>query len=166
MNLTKIHKQAIVRAIMQDTPPLDRAKWATEIKDAIVKAMSPEVRKLYKTKPSALRTATVPYANEFSRWGADIPVGDVTKEQIKEITEPYEKQVNERRDMENKLTAAFEGIRTLKQAEATFPEFKKYYPTEAQPTKNLPALANVVADLSKLGWPKNAVATAKEKANV
>ena len=37
-----------------------------------------------------------------------------------------------------------------------FPEFEKYLPSEAQPTKNLPALANVVADLSKLGWPKNA----------
>jgi len=157
MNLTKLHKQAIVRAIMQDTPAPDRRKWAEEIKAAIVKAMSPEVRKLYKTKPGALRTASVPYTNQYRTWGDDMPVGDVTKDQIKEITAPYEKQVNERREMESKLTAAFEGIRTLKQAETTFPEFKKYYPTEAQPTKNLPALANVVADLSKLGWPKNAV---------
>lgn len=154
MNLTKIHKQAIVRAIMQDTPQPDRKKWAEEIKAAVVKAMSPEVRKLYKTKPSALRHASVLYTNEFRTWGDDFPVGDVTKEQIKEITAPYEKQIAERREMEHKLTAAFEGIRTVKQAESTFPEFKKYYPTEAQPTKNLPALANVVADLSKLGWPK------------
>lgn len=154
MNLTKLHKQAIVRAIMQDTPPLDRTKWAVEIKDAIIKAMSPEVRKLYKTKPHALRTASVPYTNIHRHWGDDLLVGDVTREQINEIVEPYEKQYKERQDMERKLTAAFEGIRTLKQAETTFPEFKKYYPTEAQPTKNLPALANVVADLSKLGWPK------------
>lgn len=154
MNLTKLHKQAIVRAIMQDTPPLDRTKWTAEITAAIVKAMSPEVRKLYKTNPQALRHATVPYTNQYRSWGDEMPVGDVTKEQINAIVEPYEKQYKERRDMENKLTAAFEGIRTLKQAETTFPEFKKYYPTEAQPTKNLPALANVVADLSKLGWPK------------
>lgn len=159
MNLTKFHKQAIVRAIMQDTPPLDRAKWATEIKDAIVKAMSPEVRKLYKTKPHALRTASVPYTDMHRHWGDGTIVGDVTAAQIKEITAPYAKIIEERREMENKLTAAFEGIRTLKQAESTFPEFKKYYPTEAQPTKNLPALANVVADLSKLGWPKG---TAKQ----
>lgn len=154
MKLTKIHKQAIVRAIMQDTPPHDRAKWAREIRDAIVKAMSPEVRKLHKTKPDALRKATVMYANEYRTWGDDVPVGDVTKKQIDEIVEPYDKQVRERRDMEHKLTAAFEGINTLKQAESAFPEFKKYYPSEAQPTKNLPALANVVSDLSKLGWPK------------
>jgi hypothetical protein len=154
MNLDKYTKQAIVKAIMADTPPLPRDKWAEEIKAAIVKAMSPEVRKLYKTKPHALRHKSVEYTNPHRTWGDEFPVGDVTKEQIKEIVAPYEKQVNERRDMEYKLTAAFEGIRTLKSALKTFPEFEKYYPTEAQPTKNPPALANVVADLSKLGWPK------------
>ena len=158
MKLTKLHKESIVRAIMQDTPPIDKVKRAEAILAAIVKAMSPEVRKLYKVKPSALRHATVPYTNIHRSWGDEMPVGDVTREQIKEIVAPYEKQINERKEMENKLVGAFEGIRTLKQAETTFPEFKKYYPTEAQPTKNLPALANVVADLSKLGWPKQGVA--------
>ena len=32
--------------------------------------------------------------------------------------------------------------------------FKKYFPTQEKPVANLPALANVVAELSKLGWPK------------
>lgn len=154
MNLTKLHKQAIVRAIMQDTPPLPREKWAEEIKAAVIKAMSPEVRKLYKTKPNALRHASVPLTNVYRHWGDEMPVGDVTKDQIKAIVEPYEKQVTERRDMEKKLEHAFEGIRTVKQAMTTFPEFAKYYPSEAQPTKNLPALANVMADLTRLGWPK------------
>lgn len=154
MNLTKLHKQAIVRAIIQDLPPLNRAKWAEEIRAAIIKAMSPAVRKLHSVNPGALRTASVPFSSEHRYWGAEMPVGDVTKDQIKAIVEPYEKQVTERRDMEKKLEHAFEGIRTVKQAMTTFPEFAKYYPSEAQPTKNLPALANVVADLSKLGWPK------------
>jgi hypothetical protein len=154
MKLTKLHKQAIVRAIVQDTPPIDAEARALAITSAIVKAMSPEVRKMYKSNPKALRTASVSYTNPYRSWGNDIIVGDVTDEQIKQIVEPYEKQVQERREVERKLTHAFEGINTLKQALATFPEFKKYYPTEEQPTKNLPALANVVADLSKLGWPK------------
>lgn len=154
MKLTKLHKDAIVRAILQDTPALPREAWAHEIKAAVVKAMSPEVRKLYKLKPSALRHTHVEYTNPHRLWGDEVPVGDVTKEQLKAIVEPYVKQVNERKDMEHKLRSAFEGINTLKQALAAFPEFKKYYPTELEPTKNLPALANVVADLSKLGWPK------------
>lgn len=156
MKLTKLHKEAIVRAIMQDTPPIDKVKRAEAIIAEVVKAMSPEVRKLYKTKPEALRRKSVAYTNQYSNWN-DVVVGDVSDEKLKEIAEPYRKQEQERSDMHRKLTAAFEGINTLKQAESTFPEFKKYYPTEAQPTKNLPALANVVADLSKLGWPKQGV---------
>lgn len=155
MKLTKIHKQAIVRAIMQDTPPIDKVARAEAIKAAIIKAMSPEVRKLYKAKPEALRTRSVEYADGMRDWAGDCVVGDVTKEQIAQIVEPYKKQEQDRWDMGQKLKAAFEGINTLKQAIATFPEFKKYYPTEAEPTKNLPALANVMADLTKLGWPKN-----------
>ena len=153
MKLTKLHKEAIVRAVMQDTPPIDKVKRAEAIVAAIVKAMSPEVRKLYKTKPDALRRKSVAYTNQYSNWN-DVVVGDVTDEKIKEITAPYKLQEDERNAMHRKLTAAFEGINTLKQALTAFPEFKKYYPTEMEPTKNLPALANVVADLSKLGWPK------------
>jgi hypothetical protein len=154
MKLTKLHKQAIVRAIIQDIPPIDKEARALAINAAIVKAMSPEVRKLFKTHPTALRTQSVAYTNPFRQWGNDVTVGDVTDEKIKEIIKPYEKQEEERRGAETRLSHAFAGINTLKQALATFPEFKKYYPTEAEPTKNLPALANVMADLSKLGWPK------------
>jgi hypothetical protein len=153
VKLTKYTKQSIVRAIIHDLPPIDKEARATAIKDAIVKTMSSEVRKLLKTNPTALRTANVEYANP-DRWYQEVVVGDVTKDQIKAIIAPYEKQEQERKDAERKLIAAFESINTLKQALTTFPEFKKYYPTEAEPTKNLPALSNVMADLSKLGWPK------------
>ena len=155
MKLNKLTKQAIVRAIIQDLPPIDTEARALAIKEAIVKAMNPEVRKLYKIQPGALRTASVPYTNVHRYWDEQI-VGDVTDEQIKAIITPYKQQEDERDAMHRKLTAAFEGISTLKQALTTFPEFKKYMPTEAEPTKNLPALANVMADLSKLGWPKDA----------
>jgi hypothetical protein len=154
MKLNKLTKQAIVRAIIQDLPPIDTEARALAIKEAIIKAMNPQVRKLYKIQPKALRTAPVAYTNPYRSWGNDIIVGDVTDEQIKAILAPYQKQEDERRGAEAKLNHAFAGINTLKQALATFPEFKKYYPTEAEPTKNLPALANVMADLSKLGWPK------------
>jgi len=154
MKLSKYTKQAIVRAIIHDLPPIDKEARATTIKEAIIKAMSPEARKLFKTHPTALRTADVEYTNAYRHYGDIVVVGDVTRNQIKAIIAPYEKQETERRDAEAKLTHAFAGISTLKQALTTFPEFKKYYPTETEPTKNLPALTNVMADLSKLGWPK------------
>jgi hypothetical protein len=162
MNLDKYTKQAIVKSIMQDLPAIDTDARAKAIKEAIVKAMSPEVRKMYKTKPEALRRTSVAYTNP-NRWYEEVVVGDVTNEQIKEIVAPYEKEENERAAMRRKLEHAFLGIRTLKAALKAFPEFKKYMPTEAEPTKNLPALANVMADLSKLGWPKDAKRTTTDK---
>jgi len=157
MKLTKLHKETIVLAIMQDTQPIDKVKRSEAIVNAIVKAMSPEVRAVYKTRPKALREKNVKYTNQYSKWGNTI-VGDVTDAQINEIVAPYEKEEQERDGMRLKLIAAFGGINTLNQALTAFPEFKKYYPTEAQPTKNLPALANVMTDLAKLGWPRQGVA--------
>lgn len=56
-----------------------------------------------------------------------------------------------------RLTAALAGIRTSANLIASFPELEKYLPKEvAKPT--LPALTNVVADLTRLGWPKQAAA--------
>ena len=92
MNLTKLHKQAIVRAIMLDTPPIDKVKRAEEIKAAIIKAMSPEVRKLYKTKPEALRVRSVAYADAYRDWAGECVVGDVPPNKIDEIIAPYKKQ--------------------------------------------------------------------------
>lgn len=163
MNLDKYTKQAIVKAIMADVPKIDTTKRAEAINAAILKAMSPEVRKLYKTKPEALRRASVAYADPHCYWTHNTVVGDVTDEKLKEIVAPYKKEEEERDAMQRKLVGAFEGIRTLKAALKTFPEFKKYMPTEAEPTKNLPALANVMADLSKLGWPKDAKRTTTDK---
>lgn len=47
--------------------------------------------------------------------------------------------------------------KTLKQARERLPEFEKYPPkdVEKSPTM-LPALANLVADLTKVGWPATA----------
>jgi predicted nucleic acid-binding Zn ribbon protein len=47
MKLTKYDRQAIVRAIMNDVPKPDKTQRADKIQAAIVKAMSPDVRKVY-----------------------------------------------------------------------------------------------------------------------
>jgi hypothetical protein len=61
---------------------------------------------------------------------------------------------------ESGLENALKGIRTRKQFVEAFPELEKYAPSEHKSGSMLPAIANVVADLSKLGWPKNKVAAA------
>lgn len=158
MKLTKYQKEAIVRAIMNDVPKPNKTMRYSEVQAAIVKAMSPECRKVYNKTPSALatqHTGSLTY-DDCSYRTHSVTIGDVSKEKLEAILEPYKKADEAYRKAKSQLTAAVEGCNTLKQLEAALPEFKKYFPTEQQPTKNLPALANVVADLSKLGWPKKA----------
>ena len=85
----------------------------------------------------------------------DFVVGDAD---VKEAMKPFVAKKKERDDAHAKLSAIVNGCTTLAQLKKLLPEFISYFPTEAEPTKNLPAVANMVADLSKLGWPKGGAA--------
>ena len=155
MKLTKYEKDAIIRAIVQDVPAIDKAKRRTNLQAALVKAMSPEARKLYNRTPSALRThhfGDVIYTGAYV--SRELIVGDVSKEVIADLVKPYETEDNAHADTKRKLNAAINSCNTLAQLKKLLPEFISYFPSETEPTKNLPAVANMVADLSKLGWPK------------
>lgn len=162
MKLTKFTKEGIVRAIMNDVPKPNKSERFKRIQAEVAKAMSPECRKVFNRTPDALstqHTGRLTY-DELNYSTHSIVVGDAPKEKIKAILKPYEDEDEAYRKAKSQLVAAVVGCSTLKQLKTALPEFEKYMPTEQQPTKNLPALANVVADLSKLGWPKN-----KEKQN-
>lgn len=155
MRINKWDKAAIVRAIMADVPAPDKKKRKQEMQAAVVKAMSPEARKLYKNCPDALRTYCVGELLDDGTWSSrDIIVGDVKEATIKELKAKYEAEDKKLSDARWALKGAIEACTSLKQLNDRLPEFKKYFPTVEKPTANLPALANVVADLSKLGWPK------------
>ena len=156
MKLNNYTKQAIHKAIMNDVPKVDRFKRREAIQADLVKAMSPAVRKLYKANPSALRTS---YMGDLvydgvSNRSRDVVVGDVSEAAIEKICEPYKAEEDARWQVNQKLKGIIDGCTTLKQLKTLLPEFEKYMPTEEAPTKNLPAVANMVADLTKLGWPK------------
>jgi len=154
MKLTKYDRQAIVRAIMNDVPKPDKTKRADKIQTAIVKVMSPDVRKVYNKTPNALIRYYV--GNLISDYGQrEIVRGDVGEDAINAIIQPFKDEDEARAKAGRSLQYAVDGCTTLKQLETRLPEFKKYFPTAEKPAANLPALANVVADLSKLGWPKD-----------
>ena len=153
--ITKWDKQAIVKAIMADVPVPDKRKRKEELQAAVVKAMSPEARKLYKNCPDALRTQCIGELIYDGTWSSrDIIVGDVKAKTVEDLTAKYKAEDQKFSDARWALKGAIEACTTIKQLNDRLPEFKKYFPTVEKPTANLPALANVVADLSKLGWPK------------
>jgi len=157
MKIDKYIRQSIIRAIMHDVPKPDKVKRRADLQAAIVKAMSPAVRKVFNECPGALKTEYVgDLTYDDNHWDTrDLVVGDVTGEKLDELVKPYKDEDEAISAARCKLRGAIEGCNTRKALMTRLPEFEKYYPAEEAPmSKNLPALANVMADLSKLGWPK------------
>jgi Tfp pilus assembly protein PilO len=68
-------------------------------------------------------------------------------------------QTSDRNTLSSKLQAAANSVATRKALVALLPEFEKYLPADKEAAcKNLPAVANLLADFSKAGWPKSATA--------
>lgn len=151
MKLTKYEKEAIIRSIMQDVPTkLDNVLKA-EMQAAFVAGMSDVIKKLYKTHPKALKTESVSGWDSGLSYRTEFIVGDAD---VNKAMIPFKAQKEAKDSAQSKLSAAINGCSTLAQLKKLLPEFISYFPSETEPTKNLPAVANMVADLSKLGWPK------------
>jgi hypothetical protein len=151
MKITKYEKESIIRAIMHDVPCTPDSVLKADIQNAFVAAMSAPIQKLYKTHPKALRTDHVPSWDSGMGYRVEFIVGDAD---VKAVMKPFVAKKEERDSAHTKLSAIVNGCNTLAQLKKLLPEFTSYFPSEAAPTKNLPAVANMVADLSKLGWPK------------
>ena len=152
MKLNQYTKDAIVRAIMADVPETNGEKIKADIQAALVKAMSTTARKLYKENPNALREIYV--ANIGLGYRTTFIGGDADKDVV---LKPWIDAYNAKMNTRNSLREAVYGCSTLKQLKDRMPEFIKYFPTEAEPTKNLPAVVNVLPALTALGWPVSKV---------
>jgi hypothetical protein len=65
-------------------------------------------------------------------------------------------QVEKRKELRSKLQATADAVTTRKALIDLLPEFEKYLPAdEAKAVATLPAVANVLSDFVKAGWPKN-----------
>lgn len=151
MNLDKYVKQSIVRAIMAELPRVNFKALRVEIQDKLVAAMSPECQALYVKAPNALASRHVTRVVD-GHYSVNFVSGDLTEEVFAEIIKPYEEAYTHRADIETKLHAAIAPIRTRKQFINRFPEFSQHAPAEDGTCATLPAIANIVADLVKLGW--------------
>jgi hypothetical protein len=151
MRITKYEKEAIIRAIMHDIPSTPESVLKAEIKKAFINGMSAPVQELHKTHPHALRTSGVSGCDSGLGYRIDFIVGDAD---VAEVLKPFVARKGELDSVRARLSGVVNSCNTLAQLKKLLPEFVSYFPTEAEPTKNLPAVANMVADLSKLGWPK------------
>ena len=148
MKLDKYTKQAIVRQILDDVPKPDEQTVKEQIQKALYKGMSPACKRLYDQKPHALSEVYVDQAHGLDNH-AYVKRGDAD---VDAILKPFRKAADELYALKTELRLAIEACNTRKQFVDRFPEFIKYAPPEAGKTPNLPAVANLVANLVKAGW--------------
>lgn len=172
MKLTKTHREQIVAAVMRDTPMRHKLSIGERIQavvDKFVTERGPRgIRHLWKDKelgqylkrtslhvgylrvePNRYYDSRLPYVTALS--GVD-PDREAQVE-IQQIADEYLEEMSQREDAESKLHAALAGIRTRKQFVEQFPELEKYAPDEMTAGRTVPAIASVMATLSKLGFP-------------
>lgn len=179
MRLNNSQRDAFVRAVMQDVPTVDyKEQLRTAIQDYLYNIAPAEVKVLYDNEKlrkyltlgsvSVYREDVgftdmylVPYGVDGNRWGRPDFRIDLSKAEenpalgvIKSLVISKTEQRIAHANLENKLRQTIYSVTTLKQALELMPEFAKYLPEEVVATKQLPAVANLVADLNKAGWPK------------
>jgi hypothetical protein len=155
MKLSKLTKEAIVRAIWNEVPEVDYKAHKEAIQKALVALFTPEVKVVYDLCPDALKTTWHPTGGyELPYEERHLIVANLTDEQQKAVHEPFVEEYRQRQQAMRKLEALVMGCSTRKQLVNLLPECEKYLPAEASTDRSLPVVANVIADLTKLGWPK------------
>ena len=180
MKLTKAHREEFVRAVLADVPTKNYPTQAEDLARKLCQAKYKELG-LDKVDPTRLTYASIYVrvwasgiiladrpkdgcyyqANTF----AQIAGRGLNEHEIAEITDcpkmmairqGFTDELNMLNNLHKQLTAVIAACSTLKQAKEALPEFIKYLPEEPGSTidRTLPVVGNLVADLSKVGWPK------------
>jgi hypothetical protein len=149
MKLTRSDRAAFVHAVMQDVPAED---WGAQL-DAVARD---EVLPLVVAHPhiAEVRHAWGGHANVFLK---DCPETAGVQAKMAAVAAARDAEYAARMALQHKLEAAIGACSTLAAAQKALPEFEKYLPKDRTKTgaTSLPAVANLVADLTKLGWPKD-----------
>jgi hypothetical protein len=147
MKLNNYQREGFIRTVMDSLPKVNEKEMLAEIQKDLVASMSPECRKLYRTNPKALNN-TYQYFSVLQR-NASFVIGDADQHKV---FAPYLERANAVAAARAKLGHVVRGCSTLKRLQTALPEFIRFMPTEVEPSKYPIAVANVVADLVKLGW--------------
>lgn len=175
MKLTAPIRNGFVCAAMNDVPEVDYGEQIrTAATAAYIKALPPAVRKVYDDE-SLRRYLNVRFVSfdcgvSVQVWGYETPryardegdaisipvLSSADKRAIDALIAKKKAQDATRDALKSKLTAAANAVSTVKQLAEMLPEFAKYLPQDIQSAnRTLPAVANIVADFTKAGWPKD-----------
>ena len=165
MKLTNYIRDAFIRSVMADVPSVDYDEQISKaFREAAVSLMPPKLRAMLKDKDcepfinyeyrgtkSMRRNLSVP----SSRHSEDFKLPADAVAAIDALIDKSAAQSVQRSDLERKIRGVAYGVTTRKALADALPEFVKYLPAdEPAAIRQLPVVANVVADFVKAGWPK------------
>lgn len=163
MRLTLVIRQAFVRAAMHDVPQVDyQAQIHKLVQDDAVSQLPPKIKAIAMDKNLRHFLRTESYYIPC-HWISNVRVmhpeytpSKETKIQIEQLVQESDNQRKQLQALEVKLNAAANAVTTRKALVDLLPEFEKYLPAdEAKAVATLPAIANVLSDFVKAGWPKD-----------
>lgn len=170
MKLTNYDRDAFVASAMEDVPTVDydekaRKLWIETIKASLPVDLLNTITKYpdwfdsnYVCFPGTLQNFNSVYRGnsiDSNKWREDFPE---LLAQINEFADKDKLQSTSHKQLREQLRGAISLCNTLKQAEEALPEFKKYLPEDRDGDKKcrqMPVIANLVADLMNAGWPKD-----------
>lgn len=175
IRLDRYAKQAIVTAIMNDVPQVNYAEQQNALlTEWAVSMMPPKVRAVWADKD--LRHYIILGRFSENPIGANgekeyVIAGYIPMPTDQHKTLPAElshklvelkrlsnEQAERRHELREKVQGLINGCSSIKQVRDMCPEFEKYLPKGEGSTPNLPSVTNVVTELMKEGWPKEAAA--------
>lgn len=166
MRLTNYDRDSFVRAVLNDVPQIDyNAKAEALIRAAHEKSLPPKIKAVFDDTELRDRYLRVHYFNPsahlnnialYAGEGFSLDSVKGLREKVFAIASKAAEQSSQRQSLRLQIKAAIYGCNTLKQACDTMPELIKYLPQDrgGKVTRQLPAIGNLVSDLTKAGWQK------------
>lgn len=162
--LTNEMRDSFIRRAMADVPGVD---YEQKIRDAVNKAvhvaLPKEVKKLLADDATKgfIRTSGASVDGEKYVSFYELPscgrdwLQKVADDAAAPFLKPWKEQAERDEALRSRLRSIAYHCNTVKKLADALPEFAAYLPKdEHEAIKTLPAIANVVADFVKAGWPK------------
>jgi predicted house-cleaning noncanonical NTP pyrophosphatase (MazG superfamily) len=167
MRLTNFLRDSFIRAAMNDVPQVDYHEQAKKYaEEQLFKKLPKEIQALAKDKKlnEWLNREYISMPVNISNFYGFTDKGNngVLKNipevwtKIEEFSRLIRQQSETYNALESRLRSVAYACTTRKQLLEALPEFEQYLPEEeAKAIATLPAVANVLSDFVKAGWPKN-----------
>ena len=163
MRLTKIIRQAFISAAMNDVPKRNyEAEIHKLLQDDALAQLPPKIKAIADDKNLRhfLKTESH-YISGYHISNVRVMHPEYTRsikvnEKVEALLVEFAEQRARIDALRTKLAATADAVATRKALIDLLPEFEKYLPAdESKAVAMLPAVANVLSDFVKAGWPKN-----------